>query len=81
MRKELQTSDSTFKDIIKAGGMYVDKTKHLYKFVSRFNGQYFLSRPRRFGKSMLLSTLKSIFSGDKELFRPFTKSILTSYFF
>ncbi len=69
MRKELQTSDSTFKTIIEGNGMYVDKTKFLYDFIGQLNGQFFLSRPRRFGKSMFLSSLKSIFSGDKELFK------------
>ncbi len=47
--------------------MYVDKTEYIYNLAS--NGQcYFLSRPRRFGKSMLVSTLKAYFSGRKDLF-------------
>ncbi|MEA2013566.1 MAG: AAA family ATPase, partial [Verrucomicrobiota bacterium] len=49
--------------------MYVDKTKELYKMVRQQSGQYFLSRPRRFGKSMTLSTFKAIFQGKKELFK------------
>jgi hypothetical protein len=47
--------------------LYVDKTALLYRLVST-GGYYFLSRPRRFGKSMLLSTLHAYFSGKKELF-------------
>ena len=69
MRRELNTSKSTFKDIIKHNLMYVDKTKEIYDLVHKTDGQFFLSRPRRFGKSITLSTLKSIFEGDKELFK------------
>lgn len=48
--------------------LYVDKTELIYKLIQQ--GQYyFLSRPRRFGKSLLLSTLYYIFSGQKELFK------------
>ena len=46
---------------------YVDKTTFLYELVKN-RGYYFLSRPRRFGKSLLLSTLKAYFEGKKELF-------------
>ena len=49
------------------GFTYVDKTALIYKIVSEGN-YYFLSRPRRFGKSLLLSTFESYFSGRKELF-------------
>lgn len=49
--------------------MYVDKTKEYYNLLCEHNGQFFLARPRRFGKSLTLSALKSIFSGDKELFK------------
>jgi Predicted AAA-ATPase/PD-(D/E)XK nuclease superfamily len=47
--------------------LYVDKTALIYQLVST-GSYYFLSRPRRFGKSMLLSTLHAYFSGKKELF-------------
>ena len=67
MRKTLNTSKSTFKDVIESGLMYVDKTEEIYNLVHSVDGQFFLSRPRRFGKSMTLSTLKSIFEGDNEL--------------
>jgi len=70
MRKSLSTNIYTFKTIIEKNGMYVDKTPFIYKLVqNEMKNQYFLSRPRRFGKSMTLSTLESIFLGEKELFK------------
>ena len=50
------------------GFVYVDKTKYLYDLITN-NRVYFLSRPRRFGKSLLISTLEAIFQGKKELFK------------
>lgn len=44
--------------------VYVDKTDQLYDIVSK-GGYYFLSRPRRFGKSLLVSTLEAYFQGEK----------------
>ncbi|MDR2621592.1 MAG: AAA family ATPase, partial [Dysgonamonadaceae bacterium] len=47
--------------------LYVDKTEDIYRMIT--SGRiYFLSRPRRFGKSLLVSTLDALFSGQKELF-------------
>lgn len=46
--------------------MYVDKTREIYRMVSKPEGQFFLSRPRRFGKSLTLSTLESVFKGEKK---------------
>lgn len=58
----------TFEKIRRDGYLYVDKTRYVYDLATR--GQYyFLSRPRRFGKSLLLSTLKAFFQGQKELFK------------
>ncbi len=57
----------TFKDIRTADFAYVDKTAYVYRLVTK-GKCYFLSRPRRFGKSLLLSTLKAYFQGKKELF-------------
>ena len=58
----------TFSQIIQDGYVYVDKTDMVYSLVK--GGKiFFLSRPRRFGKSLLISTLKSYFLGQKELFR------------
>ena len=53
-----------FSEIIDGGYVYLDKTKILYDLVH--NGKiYFLSRPRRFGKSLLISTLECYFQGQK----------------
>ena len=57
----------TFEKLRKEGFVYVDKTALLHKMVHEGN-YYFLSRPRRFGKSLLVSTLKAYFEGKKELF-------------
>ncbi len=57
----------TFKDIRTDNFAYVDKTAHIYRLASE-GKCYFLSRPRRFGKSLLLSTLKSYFQGNREMF-------------
>ena len=56
-----------FEKIRKDGFVYVDKTDLVYKMAKK-GGYYFLSRPRRFGKSLLVSTMEAYFSGKKELF-------------
>lgn len=58
----------TFKDIVEKCCFYIDKTKGLYEIANRFK-YVFLSRPRRFGKSLLVDTLKCYFEGQKELFK------------
>ncbi len=56
-----------FREIREKGYVYIDKTKHVLNVLN--NGKYFfLSRPRRFGKSLLLSTIKELYSGQKDLF-------------
>ena len=61
-------SESSFREIIRGGYKYVDKTMYIHQLVN--TGKfYFLSRPRRFGKSMLLSTMFSYFNADRELFK------------
>ena len=57
----------SFEKIREEGFVYVDKTALIYNLVTKGN-IYFLSRPRRFGKSLLISTLKAYFEGRKELF-------------
>ena len=57
-----------FAQIIQDGYVYVDKTDLVYKLATE-GKIYFLSRPRRFGKSLLLSTLKYYFQGRKDLFK------------
>ncbi len=48
--------------------VYVDKTQHIFRMIEQ-GGYHFLSRPRRFGKSLLVSTLAELFSGSRELFK------------
>ncbi len=69
MPKYLTSSVFTFQDLILGDFLYVDKTEFLWKLVQAPKGVYFLSRPRRFGKSLTVSTLKAIFEGHRELFR------------
>ena len=57
-----------FEKLREEGWVYVDKTSHIHQLVSK-GSYYFLSRPRRFGKSMLISTLKAYFEGKRELFQ------------
>lgn len=57
-----------FEKIRREGYAYVDKTALMYKMAAE-GSYYFLSRPRRFGKSLLLSTMEAFFSGEKGLFR------------
>jgi len=65
--KQLPRGMSSLKAIKEAGFLYVDKTQIIHQVIS--GGHYnFFARPRRFGKSLLISTLKEIFSGNKELF-------------
>jgi hypothetical protein len=66
--KELPIGRQTFSEFIEQDLLYVDKTRYVWELV-RQGKFYFLSRPRRFGKSLLLSTLKSFFEGREELFR------------
>jgi hypothetical protein len=57
----------TFEDMRKGDYIYVDKTKEIYE-MAKSGKFYFLSRPRRFGKSLLISAIKELFKGRKELF-------------
>ncbi|MDR0355757.1 MAG: AAA family ATPase, partial [Deltaproteobacteria bacterium] len=66
--KELQGSIHVFSEIIQGNYVYADKTRYIYGLI-RKNDQYFLSRPRRFGKSLLLDTIEEIFLGHRELFK------------
>lgn len=58
---------TTFWEMVRQNYVYVDKTEYVYKMASS-GKYYFLSRPRRFGKSLLVSTLKAYFEGEKDLF-------------
>lgn len=59
----------TFSKIIEEGRVYVDKTGYVYNMTHADSSYIFLSRPRRFGKSLLTSTLRSYFEGRRELFK------------
>ena len=64
--KKLPIGQSSFEIIIEENNLYVDKTEKIYELLNttKFN---FLSRPRRFGKSLLMSTIKNIFLANKDL--------------
>ena len=59
----------TFSEIREKNQLYIDKTEYIYRMTHGNMKYAFLSRPRRFGKSLLVSTLKSYFEGKKELFK------------
>nr|WP_302828653.1 ATP-binding protein [uncultured Bacteroides sp.] len=65
--RKLPIGIQTFEKIRKENFLYVDKTAMVYQLVSTFT-PYFLSRPRRFGKSLLISTFEAYFQGRKDLF-------------
>jgi hypothetical protein len=65
--KKLPFGIQEFSKLIEGDFIYVDKTRHIYELLQHH--YYFLSRPRRFGKSLLLNTIKEIFLGNKELFK------------
>ena len=66
--KGLPLSIQTFADVITGNCVYVDKTQYLHSLLLPAKSAYFLSRPRRFGKSTTVTTLEAIFQGRKELF-------------
>ncbi len=66
--KELPVGIPTFSEIITQNYLYVDKTMQINQIIQK-GKYYFLSRPRRFGKSLLLSTLAAYFKGQRELFK------------
>ena len=65
----LTTSIYDFEKLRLGGYQYIDKTDVIWQLVDPPGEAFFLSRPRRFGKSLLISTLKAIFQGKKELFK------------
>jgi hypothetical protein len=67
MMRKLPIGIQDFAKLREGGYVYVDKTSYVYK-MAQAGGQFFLGRPRRFGKSLLWSTLKAYFEGRKELF-------------
>ena len=67
-RKLYPIGIQTFEEIRKEDKFYIDKTEYVYRMTHTDGTYFFLSRPRRFGKSLLVSTFKSYFEGKKELF-------------
>ena len=66
--KKLPLGIQNFREVIEDNHVYVDKTMYIHQLIN--NGKcYFLSRPRRFGKSLLLDTIAEVFRGNKELFK------------
>ncbi|GHT56455.1 ATPase AAA [Bacteroidia bacterium] len=68
MLQELPIGIQSFADLRSKGYLYVDKTQVIHRLITS-GKPFFLSRPRRFGKSLLVSTMEAIFKGQKELFK------------
>ena len=66
--KQYPIGIQTFEEIQRLDNLYIDKTEYVYRMTHTAGKYFFLSRPRRFGKSLLVSTLQSYFEGKKELF-------------
>ena len=66
--KRLPVGIQTYEKLVGSDCLYIDKTEYIYKMVN-YSNYIFLSRPRRFGKSLLVSTLQAYFEGKKELFK------------
>jgi len=66
--KDITVSKANFEEIIKDDFIYVDKTKFLYQIVNSKEPYFFLSRPRRFGKTLFVDTMEKFYQGKKELF-------------
>ena len=67
--KSLTSSVYSFEKLRNEGYLYVDKTEFIWNLINPAGESYFLSRPRRFGKSLTISTLKAVFQGKKDLFK------------
>ena len=67
--KDLTSSIYIFEKLIKGNYLYIDKTEYIWQLVNHTGESYFLSRPRRFGKSLTISTLRAVFEGKKDLFK------------
>ncbi|MDQ7008807.1 MAG: AAA family ATPase, partial [Candidatus Gracilibacteria bacterium] len=68
-KKRLPIGEQSFKSIREnKNNLYIDKTKNILNIIENSGKYLFFSRPRRFGKSLLISTLKELYQGNKELF-------------
>ena len=79
--REINTTSSSFRDFVENGDIYVDKTEYIYKLVSAGRRFYFISRPRRYGKSLFCSTLHALFDGRRDLFEGLYIAERTDYSF
>ena len=80
--KDITISSSDFRTIRQCDMVYVDKTEYIHRLVSSPEGSFFfLSRPRRFGKSLFCSTLHELFEGNRELFEGLYITEKTDYSF
>jgi len=66
--QDLVTGRAHFKSIIESNSLYIDKTEFVYKIARSKEKFFLLNRPRRFGKSLFVNTLKSFYQGEKGLF-------------
>jgi Predicted AAA-ATPase/PD-(D/E)XK nuclease superfamily len=69
IQKKLPIGIQDFRTLRENGYVYVDKTEQIFHLANNVGAPYFLSRPRRFGKSLLINTFKELFSGSRELFK------------
>ena len=79
--KPIETGQQAFSVLIDDDAVYVDKTMYIYELLRMKNNFYFLSRPRRFGKSLFCSTLHAIFDGKRDLFNGLYIAEKTDYSF
>ena len=75
-RRRLPIGMQTFRELREQDCYYVDKTAHIRRLLDE-GKHYFLSRPRRFGKSLFLDTLKEMFEGNEPLFQGLDTSTVT----
>jgi uncharacterized membrane-anchored protein YjiN (DUF445 family) len=67
--KKLPLGNQTFAEIIDKNLLYADKTRFIYELLESSEKNYFLSRPRRFGKTLLLHTISELFTGNRKRFK------------
>ena len=67
--KDITSYVFSFEELMQGNFLYVDKSEYIWQLIRPSSAGYFLSRPRRFGKSLTVSTLKAVFEGKKELFK------------
>ena len=67
--RPIATATHDFPSLRRDGKIYVDKTMFIHRLVANNTKLFFMSRPRRFGKSLAVSAIKALFSGRRELFK------------